>query len=162
MNFSKETLEKFFEKTYLKLERVVNMHEIAKMNLKKVIDAFLKESKRMVHEIETRPEKLQQRDIEVLAEKIWDLRHFAIELLGQFPDESTWYNASIIKELIDEPIDIDPDKKRKLSLIQAADLTKKMHNDMSLRLLLRSWSVEKKARDVLFSNLAEISKELTA
>ena len=138
------------------------MHEIAKMNLKKVIDSFLTESNRICKDIESNPEKLQHRDIEVLAEKIWDLRHFAIELLGQFPDESTWYNASIIKELIDEPIEIDPDKKKKLSLIQAADLTKKKNNDLSLRMLLRSWSVEKSAREVLFSNLKEISKELTA
>ena len=138
------------------------MHEIAKKNLKKVIDSFLHESTRIVKTVENEPERLQARDIEVLAEKIWDLRHFAQELIGQFPDESTWYNASIIKDLIDEPIYINPEGKSRISLIRAADLTKKSHNDKALRNLLRSWTVEKAARDVLFTNLVEISKELSA
>ena len=138
------------------------MHELAKKNLKKVIDSFLQESNRIVTTVEKAPEKLQSRDIEVLAEKIWDLRHFALELIQQFPDESTWYNASIIKNLIDEPLEIDPDNKIKLSLLNAADLTKKNHNDRSLRNLLRTWTIEKASREVLFSNLRDISRELTA
>ncbi len=138
------------------------MFDIAKKNLKKGIESFLTESSRIVATVENQPERLQNRDIEVLAEKIWDLRHFALELLHQFPDESTWYNASIIKELIDEPLEIDPDGKAKISLIQAADLTKKSHNDKTLRTLIRAWTIEKKAREVLFSNLRDISKELTA
>ncbi len=138
------------------------MHDFAKKNLKKVIESFLAESSRIVTTVENQPEKLQARDIEVLAEKIWDLRHFALELMAQFPDESTWYNASIIKELIDEPLAIDPDGKTSISLIQAADHAKKAHNDKTLRTLIRAWTIEKKARDVLFSNLRDISKELTA
>jgi hypothetical protein len=137
------------------------MNELAKKNLKKGIESFLKESSRIVKTVENEPERLQSRDIEVLAEKIWDLRHFALELIKEFPDESTWYNASIIKELIDEPLEIDPDGKAKISLIQAADLAKKLNNDRSLRTLVRAWTIEKKARDVLFSNLREISNELT-
>ncbi len=137
------------------------MNELAKKNLHKVIDAFVSESNRIIQTIEKEPNQLQNRDIEVLAEKIWDLRHFALELLQQFPDESTWYNASIIKEIIDEPLEIDPDGKTKLSLLEAADLAKKMHNDRSLRSLLRSWIIETKAREVLFSNLRQISQELT-
>ncbi len=138
------------------------MHELAKKNLKKVIESFLQESNRIVNTVEKTPEKLQSRDIEVLAEKIWDLRHFALELIQQFPDESTWYNASIIKNLIDEPLEIDPDGKTKLSLLDAADLTKKSHNDRCMRNLVRSWTIEKAAREVLFSNLRDISRELTA
>ncbi len=138
------------------------MNNLAKKNLKKVIESFLSESSRIVATVENEPEKLQRRDLEILAEKIWDLRHFAIELLNQFPDESTWYNASIIKDLIDEPIAMDPNKRKKTSLIQAADLAKKFHNDKTLRHLLRSWTIEKTAREVLFSNLKEISKELAS
>ncbi|MBM3192747.1 MAG: hypothetical protein FJZ59_00750 [Chlamydiae bacterium] len=138
------------------------MNHLAKKNLQKVIESFLSESNRIVSIVETHPEKLQGRDLEILAEKIWDLRHFSIELLNQFPDESTWYNASIIKELVDEPIAMDPNKRKKTSLIAAADLTKKSHNDKTLRHLLRSWTIEKKAREVLFSNLREISKELAS
>ena len=137
------------------------MFDFAKKNLKKGIESFLAESSRIVATVENQPERLQNRDIEVLAEKIWDLRHFALELLHQFPDESTWYNASIIKELIDEPLEIDPDGKAKFSLIEAADLAKKSHNDKTLRTLVRAWTIEKKAREVLFSNLRDISKELT-
>lgn len=138
------------------------MNDFAKKNLKKVIDSFLSESSRIVTTVENQPEKLQARDIEVLAEKIWDLRHFALELLHQFPDESTWYNASIIKELVDEPLAIDPDGKVRISLIEAADLAKKTSNDKTLRTLVRAWTIEKAAREVLFSNLRDISKELTA
>jgi hypothetical protein len=137
------------------------MNELAKRNLHKVIDSFLAETSRIVETIEKQPNLLQNRDIEVLAEKIWDLRHFALELLQQFPDESTWYNASIIKEITDEPLEIDPDGKTKISLLEAADLAKKMHNDRSLRSLLRAWTIEAKAREVLFSNLRQISQELT-
>lgn len=138
------------------------MNHNAKQNLKKVIESFLQESSRIVNTVENQPDKLQSRDLEVLAEKIWDLRHFALELLDQLPDESTWYNASIIKELIDEPLEIDPDGKAKYSLIQAADLAKKAHNDKTLRMLLRAWTIEKEAKDILFSNLRQISKELAA
>lgn len=138
------------------------MHEAGRRNLKKVIEAFLHESSRIINTVENQPEKLQARDLEIFAEKIWDLRHFAIELISQFPDESTWYNASIIKQLIDEPLDIDPDKKTHISLIQAADLAKKTHNDQTLRSLIRAWTVESAAREVLFTNLREISQELSA
>lgn len=138
------------------------MNHLAKKNLQKVIESFLSESSRIVSIAENEPEKLQGRDIEILAEKIWDLRHFSIELLNQFPDESTWYNASIIKELVDEPIALEPNKRKKTSLITAADLAKKSHNDKTLRYLIRSWTIEKKAREVLFTNLREISKELAS
>ncbi len=138
------------------------MNHNAKKNLKKVIDAFLHESTRIVNTAENQPDRIQARDLEIFAEKIWDLRHFALELLDQFPDESTWYNASIIKELIDEPLDIDPEGKVKVSLIQAADLAKKTRNDKTLRMLLRAWTIESAAREVLFSNLRDISRELAA
>ena len=138
------------------------MNHLAKKNLQKVIESFLSESSRIVSIAENEPEKLQGRDIEILAEKIWDLRHFSIELLNQFPDESTWYNASIIKELVDEPIALEPNKRKKTSLITEADLAKKSHNDKTLRYLIRSWTIEKKAREVLFTNLREISKELAS
>ena len=138
------------------------MTPYAKQNLKKVLEAFLTDSSRILNTAENQPDKLQTRDFEILAERIWDLRHFALELLEQFPDESTWYNASIIKELIDEPIEIDPDGKARISLIQAADLAKRMHNDKNLRMLLRSWIIDVSAREVLFSNLKQISRELIA
>ena len=138
------------------------MRPEAKKNLRRVIEAFLQESTRIVATAENHPEQLKSSDLQILAERIWDMRHFSIELLDQLPDESTWYNAAIIKQLIDEPLDIDPDGKEQISLIQAADYTKNLRNDQTLRMLLRAWTIEREARDVLFSNLRHISRELAA
>lgn len=132
----------------------------ARQNLKKVIDAFLNQSDKTVEQVKQHQRPLSNEDFEVLAEKIWELRHFAIELLEQKPDETTWYNASIIKDVTDQPLHIDD--RTSVSLVHAASEVKRDHRIHSLETIVHALAEEDTLRNVLFEDLEQISRELAA
>lgn len=134
----------------------------AKQNLKRVIDTFLKENAKTLQAAERNHKKLDKRELEPLAESIWDLRHFAEELIHQKPDESTFYNAKIIKELTDESIELNMESKPKISLIQAADDVKKYDRKENLECIVQAMVDDPALREVLISNLEEMSQDLAA
>ena len=76
-------------------------------------------------------------------------------------DETAWYNASIIKDLVDEPLSVEGEHTP-ISLTQAADKTKKESNEQPMRLIVTAWAVETSLREVLVENLKQISQELAA
>lgn len=132
----------------------------AKKNLQRVIESFLSQSSKALSE--SSQGQLSEEELEAFADKIWELRHFAVELLESHPDESTWYNASIIKELVEQPLVIEDETKPKKSLIQAADEIKKEHRTRTLIAVVQSLNKEPTFRDILFTNLKQISLELAA
>lgn len=132
-----------------------------KTKLRQVILKFLSQSEKTLEVAENKPDMLQIQDLDLLADKIQAMRQYAMELLNENLDESTWYNASIIKELLDEPLYIEG-KKEQISLFEAANLVKSEKNDTILRLLLQALTVESDLKEVLFENLEQISSELSA
>ncbi|MBS0585626.1 MAG: hypothetical protein JSR76_04930 [Verrucomicrobia bacterium] len=136
------------------------LHE-PKKNLQRVIQKFLVQAVKTVDLTKRDPSLLSKQELDKLAERIWELRHYAVELLEHQPEESTWYNASIIQQIVEQPITI-PGSFKTVTLIKAADETKKANNDTLLRHVVSCWMAEDALRQVLFSNLQEISEELTA
>ena len=134
----------------------------SKQNLKRVIDAFLKQNQTILEIAESERKPLDQRTLEPLAQSIWDLRHFAEELISRKPDESTFYNAKIIKELTDEGIELDMESKPRVSLIQAADDVKKYHKIECLNSIIKAMIEDPSLSEVLIENLEEMSHDLAA
>jgi hypothetical protein len=135
-----------------------------KKNLKIVIDNFIQESSETLTTAKINKKGLSHQVLESLAQKIWDLHHFAIELLEneKHLDESTRYNAIIIKDLTEAEIALNGDQENSISLLNAADETRKTHKDKMLRTLIESWAIEENLKEVLFDDLIQISKELAA
>jgi len=133
-----------------------------KQNLKNVIDNFLSQSTKTLQLGKDNEENLNEDEIKTLAEKIWELRHFSIELLECYPDESTQYNASIIKEVVEQPIVLEDRKKPKISLVQAADAAKKNNDLRPLTLIIKALNQKPTYSETFFEDLKQISLELAA
>jgi len=135
-----------------------------KKNLKEVIDRFIQEGSETLKTVKKNKDGLTHQVLESLAQRIWDLHHFAVELLEKEKqmDESTRYNAIIIKDLTESEIALNGDQENSISLLNAAGETKKAHKDKMLRTLIESWAVEENLKEVLFDDLIQISKELAA
>lgn len=137
------------------------MLEEPKKNLQRVIHKFVSQMVKSIELCKNEPSLLSKTELDKLSERIWEMRHFAVELLEYHPEESTWYNASIVQQIVEQPILLQGSCK-KTTLIQAADYCKKQNNDACLRLIVTSWACEGAPCNVLLTNLQEISEELTA
>lgn len=133
----------------------------AKKNLKRVIDNFLSQAIQSLKLLKKNHGELSRDDLERLAEKIWELRHYSVELLEKQPDESTWYNASLIKDIVEQPIQLE-EGHGSLTMIQAADSAKKLQQTRPLQNIVVKWSKEYRTSEVLFEDLYEISRDLAA
>ncbi len=109
------------------------------------------------------PNLLTGEEVAKLALRIWELRHFAEELLTKPVDESLRYNASIILRIIDQPIFQHLGLQDKItSLIEAADRTKKEHRPEELKSLVREMILNHEQKETLFDDLKDIARELSA
>jgi hypothetical protein len=135
-----------------------------KQNLKSVIDSFIQEGSATLKTAKLNKKALTHQVLDSLAQRIWDLHHFAVELLEKekHMDESTRYNAIIIKDLTESEIAFDGDQENSISLLNAAGETMQSKKDTMLRALIESWAVEENLKEVLFDDLIQISKELAA
>lgn len=135
----------------------------ANKNLKVVIDEFLAESNRVLKTMKRTGEEPKKDDLERLSKCIWDLRHFACELLEHGPsDENAFYNARIIKQIMEEPITLDRETSSAISLIDAADRVKRENQEAELQKLVSRWNNEVAMRKVFFDDLHQIAQELAA
>lgn len=126
-------------------------------SLKDMIDLFLRDSAKTIRTVKRGEKNLDTKELEEVAQRIWDLHYFAKQLIEVRPTESLYYNARIIKEIVEEKL-----KEVDTSLLGAADALKKESNDKPIRIAIEKLASEDRARTVLFENLEEISQELAA
>lgn len=130
-------------------------------DLKEKIDLFLRDSFLTIKKLKNTDfgsvleDEIQE--MQTISQRIWDLHHFSQKLLANHPSESNYYNAKIIKDLIEEQIG-----RHANSLIKAADLAKKNSDYKHMKAIILELAREDSAREVLFENLKEISQELAA
>lgn len=131
-------------------------------NLKRVVDEFIAVSNKVIGESIKNREQLEDRELDLLAQKIWDLRHFSLELMQNCRDESLWHNAEILKNLTESEIQVDGSSEKTVSLIRAADEKKRDLKDYNIRQIVSSLAKEEALREVFFEDLLEISQDLAA
>lgn len=134
----------------------------AKNNLKKVVDNFISQSAKTLNLLKQNHGQLGKEELDRLAERIWELRHYSVELLDQHPDETSWYNASLIKDIVEQPLEIDYVSHTGTTLIQAADSTKKFNQTRTMLAVVHYWSENARETEILFEDLKQISQELAA
>ena len=126
-------------------------------SLKNMIDLFLQDSSKTIKRVKQSHQSPTEEEITQISQRVWDLHHFAKELLRTNPTESLYYNAKIVKDLVEQRLN-NPEK----SLLEAADEMKKENHKNSMNSVITMLAEEDKARIVLFGNLEEISTELAA
>ncbi len=126
-------------------------------SLKDMIDLFLRDSAKIVRRVKRANSEPSEEEIAEISQRIWDLHHFALKLVSANPSESLYYNAKIIKDLVEEIL-LQPE----ISLLEAADAMKKASDKTPMKTVILQLAQEDKARTVLFGNLEEISQELAA
>lgn len=122
-----------------------------------MIDLFLRDSAKTIRAIKRERKNPTPEEFQELAQRVWDLHHFSMELMDARPTESIYYNARIIKELIEESLG-----EVNASLLEAADAMKKQNDESLIHRAVKKLAEEDSARTVLFENLEEISQELAA
>ncbi len=129
----------------------------AQINLKTTIEKFIKESFKTITHI--KQSSLSECELKDIAQSIIDMKKYVIELLETNPNESTWYNCSIIKGLLEESIQVN--KAITTSLVKAATEFKIQDKQSNLLSILQTISREKALSEVFFDDLFQISEELT-
>ncbi len=125
--------------------------------LKEKIDLFLKESLKTIKKAKANHSPLSQNEIEKISQRICELHDCAKELLSTRPAESTYYNAKIIKDLVEEKFG-----QNQTSLLEAADAMKTQSKQEPLKAIITVLARDDAAREVFFEDLKDISDELAA
>ncbi len=125
--------------------------------LKEKLDLFLKESLRSIKKTKTHHAELSHQEIDALSQRINELHHCARDLLSTRPSESIYYNAKIIKEMIEQRFGKDGN-----SLLKAANTTNEQIKQETLKSLIQVLAEKDAEREVFFDNLKDISNELAA
>ena len=137
---------------------------ISRINeLKRLLGRFMAQVEKSIALYRRDPNLLSNDEIGKLALRIWELRHFAEELLTKPIDESLRYNAAIILRVIDQPIFQQIGFSAKTtSLIAAADHAKKEQRAEELKNLVRDMIFHSEEKETLFDDLRDVARELSA
>jgi len=141
-----------------KTEIVVRINQ-----LKDLLNRFMAQTEKAITLYRRDPNLLTNDELAKLALRIWELRHFTEELLTKPIDETLRYNVAIILRVIDQPIFQQIGFAAKTtSMIAAADRAKKDHRPEELKNLVRAMLSRGEEKEMLFDDLRDICRELSA
>lgn len=123
--------------------------------LKDMIQHFIQDAIETIRKAKWMEDQLTDEELDKLSQRIWDLHHFAEKLISQKPPESIFYDAKIIKQVLEEKF--GPKNK---SLLESADEFKKATQRESLKAAVINLAQKDELREVFFEDLEEIALEL--
>ena len=129
--------------------------------LKNSLDDFIKQISLLSKRIKAKSSNFKANELDDFAETVYRLRDYSTKLVNERPNEHTWYNATIIKELVEEPFELTDSAHTSISIVEAADEIKHSHDTNHLTEIITSWLSDKSMYEVFVEDIMQISQELT-
>ena len=125
--------------------------------LKEKIDLFIQDSLKTIKKAKRNHSEINEKEANALSKRIYELYRSANALLATRPSESNYYNAKMIKDLIEQKFG-----QNKKSLLDAANKATRLAKPEALESIIRTLAEKDEAREIFFSDLQDISDDLAA
>ena len=131
--------------------------------LQREIKSFINYLQSLIDKAQIGEEFINNKEYSQFAERIWNVHYFSKELLGKKNlEETAYYNATIVKDLLEIPLHVNKKNRDFCSLIGAADRLKYDDNLETMKTMLHNFLKDKPSLEGLFDDLTVIYKDLAA